>query len=107
RLVWSNYRAASLQAWSFEGPSDSSKLQHKLTSTYQSTLLRVASLARPPPPYAASMLLQRLLLFCSILLAVVAAPLRRENREVAIDWDAFRSLLAEVDEHSIHSILHS
>jgi hypothetical protein len=53
------------------------------------------------------MLLQRLLLFCSILLAAVAAPLRRENREVAIDWDAFRSLLAEVDEPSIHSILHS
>jgi hypothetical protein len=53
------------------------------------------------------MLLQRLLLFCSILLAAIAAPTRRENHEVAIDWDAFRSLIADMDEPSIHSILHS
>jgi hypothetical protein len=52
------------------------------------------------------MLLQHLL-FCSILLAAIAAPTRRENHEVAINWDAFRSFIADIDEHLIHSILHS
>jgi hypothetical protein len=53
------------------------------------------------------MLLQRLLLFCSILLTAIALPTGRENHEVAIDWDTFRSLIADMDDHSIHSILHS
>jgi hypothetical protein len=61
---------------------------------------RVTSLAQP------TMLLQRLLLLCSILVAAVnASGTNRENHEVAIGWDTFRSLVGDTDEPPIHSIL--
>jgi hypothetical protein len=54
------------------------------------------------------MLLQRLLLLCSILVAAVnASRTNRENYEVAIGWDTFRSLVGDTDEPPIHSILNS
>ena len=52
------------------------------------------------------MLLQHLLL-CSILLTALAARTHRENPEVAIDSDSFYRLIDDVNENSIHSILHS